>query len=120
METQATTLTCLKCSYNELGDSAVPILLEPFGATRCALKELHLECNELEKEAAGALVRAHLPCLEKLNINDNDELPKRHLRHKYGKILIVDDADEDEEEDEEEEDEDMMALIIGFQQTKLT
>lgn len=120
LETQATTLTCLKCSFNELGDSAVPILLEPFGALRCPLVELHLECNELEKESLNALVRANLPCLKKLNVVDNDELPKRHLRKKYGDVLVVGDDDDEEEDEEEGDNTDIDELILGFKNTKLT
>jgi hypothetical protein len=75
----------------------------------------------MEKESADALVRAKLPCLEKLSVADNMDLPKRHLQQKYDSNILILDDDEDEDEDDEEgdADKDMDDLIMGFKNTKL-
>lgn len=111
LQSQATTLTYFKCSFNELGDSGVPILLEPFSATKCALRELHLECNEMEAESAKALVRTNFPSLEKLNVADNMDLPKRYIKEKYGKVAFF---GEDEDEDDEGEDDENMDELVNL------
>ncbi len=118
MDTQSTTLEVFKCGMNELGDSGLPVLLEPFGATKCMLKELHLECNELGEESAKALVGYPLPRLEKLNLMDNMDIPKKYLKLKYGNNVIFDE-DDDEEEEEEEQDDLMDDLVKQFQTTNL-
>lgn len=110
----------LKCSFNELGDSGVPILLEPFSATKCPLKELHLECNEMEAESAKSLVRTNFPSLEKLNVADNMDLPKRYLKMKYGNVAFFGDDDDDEEEEEGEVDDNMDELVNLFQDAALS
>jgi len=107
-----------KCGTNELGDVALPILLEPFGATKCFLKELHLECNELGEESAKALVRYSFPRLQKLNLADNMDIPKKYLKMKYNTIVIFDE-DDDDDADEEEVDDLMDDLVSQFRTTKI-
>lgn len=113
LTSQATTLAYFKCSFNELGDSGVPILLEPFSATKCALKELHLECNEIEAESAKALVRTNFPCLEKLNVADNMDLPKRYLKEKYGKVAFFGEDEDDDDEGEDDENMDELVKLLN-------
>lgn len=114
----ATTLKSFKCSNNELGDEGLPILLEPFGATKCSLEEIHLECNELGVESAKALVGATLPSCLKINVADNDDLPKKILRKKYGDVIIFGEGDE-EEEDEDDDDGDLNELVQQFRSTNI-
>ncbi len=118
LDSHSTTLEVFKCGTNELGDSGLPILLEPFGATKCSLKELHVEGNELEEESAKALVRYAFPCLEKLNLADNMDIPKRYLRLKYQDIVIFDEED-DEEDGEEDQDDLMDDLVNQFKSTNI-
>ena len=113
----ASTLICLKCSFNELGDDGVAILLEPFSSCWNVLEELHLESNEIEVQGATALLRAQLPKLKELNVADNFDIPKRHLREKYGNAVNFGDDEDDEEEDDEEKDEDLDALISQFSES---
>ena len=118
LDAQATTLEVFKCGTNELGDSALPILLEPFGATKCFLKELHLECNELGEESAKALVRYSFPRLQRLNLADNMDIPKKYLKMKYDSIVVFDE-EEDEEDEEEEQDDLMDDLVAQFRTSKI-
>jgi len=114
LDTQSTTLEVFKCGSNELGDDALPILLEPFGATKCALKELYLECNELENESAVALVRCPFRQLQKLNLTDNMDIPKKYLKIKYNTVVIFDEDDDEDDEDDGQDDE-MDELVNQFQ-----
>lgn len=107
-----------KCGSNELGDDALPILLEPFGATKCFLKELHLECNELGEESAKSLVRYSFPRLQKLNLEDNMEIPKKYLKMKYNSIVIFDE-DDDEDDDDEDQDDLLDDLVSQFRTAKI-
>jgi hypothetical protein len=118
LDTQTTTLEVFKCGTNELGDSGLPTLLEPFGATKCSLKELHVEGNDLEEESAKALVSYAFPCLEKLNLADNMDIPKRYLRLKYQNVVIFDEED-GEEDGEEDQDALMDDLVNQFKTTSI-
>ena len=115
LEPMVNNLRFLKCSFNELGDDGTAALLEPFCASRNVLEELHLECNELEERGAEALVRAQFPKLKILNLGDNMDLPKAHLKEKYGEIVSFG-GDDDADDDEEMGNADLMdALIAQFQ-----
>lgn len=109
-------MVCLKCSFNELGDVGTAVLLEPFCAPRNVLEELHLECNELEEKGAEALVRADLPQLKILNVSDNMDLPKVHLKEKYGTVVSFggDDDDDDNGDEDMEKAVLMDSLIAQF------
>lgn len=63
----------------------------------------------MEGEAAKALVRINFHSLEKLNVADNMDLPKRYLKEKYGNVVHF--GEDDVEEDDEEEDENMDELV---------
>jgi hypothetical protein len=94
----------------------VSILLEPFSASRQVLEELSLNQNEIGEQGAAAIVRAKLPNLKKLHLEDNDEMPKRYIKDKYGDIA---DFGEEEEDEEESEDNHLAALVQQFASTKL-
>lgn len=116
---QATTLQTFNCATNELGDEGLPILLEPFATTNCSLKEFNLSCNELETESAKALLQYVFPSLQKLNLSDNMDIPKKYLKEKYGDVVVFDDEEEDDEEDEDVQDDMMDALVDQFKTTKI-
>lgn len=107
--TQATSIQYLNVESNELGDEGVCILMEPFGAARNCLEELNLNMNEIEAKGAETLVRATLPKLKVLRLEENDDMPKKYLRAKYGDIVKL---GEDEEDDDEEEADDGMESLI--------
>ena len=107
--TQATSIRCLNVDSNELADEGVCILMAPLAAARNCIEELSLNQNEIEKQGAEALVRAHLPKLKKLSLDDNMDIPKTYLRKKYGDLVYF---GEDEDDDEEEEKDDGMEDLI--------
>jgi hypothetical protein len=107
---QATSLTCLHLNYNELGDEGVSIILEPFSACRNVLEELSLNQNEIEESGAEALVRAKLPKLKLLCLEDNDEIKKRYIKEAYGGVVNF---GEDEDDDEEEEADNIMEALVA-------
>jgi hypothetical protein len=117
LQTQATSLRVLHLNYNELEDEGVCILLEPFSASRNVLEELSLQQNEIGEKGAEALVRAQLPKLKTLILEDNDEMPKKRIKAKYGTIAFF--GEDEDEEDEEIEANDMDALISQFSGAKL-
>jgi hypothetical protein len=106
--TQATSIQYLNVEANELGDEGVCILIAPFAAARNCLEELNMNLNEIEAKGAETLVRATFPKLKCLRLEENDEMPKKYLRAKYGDIVKL---GEDDEDDEEEADDGMDALI---------
>ena len=108
LQTQVTSLSVLHLNYNELGDEGVSILLEPFAAAKNALTELSLTQNDIEQDGADQLVRSNFPNLQRLILEENDDMPKVHLKKKYGDKVVF-----EEEEDDEEmgNNEDMDALI---------
>ena len=94
---QATNLSVLHLNYNELGDEGVAILLEPFGAVKNCLTELSLTQNEIEENGATALVCTSFPMLQRLILEENDDMPKTHLKKKYGDKVVLDDDEDDED-----------------------
>ena len=115
LEPLVNNLRLFKCSCNELGDDGTAVLLEPFCAPRNVLEELHLETNDLTEQGVEALVRAQFPKLKVLNLDDNFELPKAHLKQKYGAVVSFG-GDDDTDDDEEMENADLMDdLIAQFQ-----
>jgi hypothetical protein len=116
---QATSLTCLHLNYNELGDLGVSIILEPFSACRNVLEELSLNQNEIEESGAEALVRAKLPMLKLLCLEDNDEIKKRYIKETYGGVANFGEDEDDNEEEEEEADDMMDALVTQMTAAKL-
>lgn len=94
---QATNLSVLHLNYNELGDEGVTILLEPFGAVKNCLTELSLTQNEIEENGATALVCTSFPMLQRLILEENDDMPKTHLKKKYGDKVVLDDDEDDED-----------------------
>jgi hypothetical protein len=117
LHSQATSLTCLSLNYNEMGDEGISILLEPFSASRNALQELSLNCNDIGSDGAAFLVRSSFPNMAKLCLEENDEIPKQHLKKKYGAAVVFDDDDDDD--DEMEANEDMDTLIQAMVGAKL-
>jgi len=116
---QATSIVSLHLNYCELGDEGVSILLEPFSASKQCLQELSLNCNEIGEEGGRALVRAMLPNLTKLHLEENeDELPKKYLRSIYGDGVIFGEDDEDDEEEADMSD-DMENLIGQFSAARI-
>ena len=110
-------MVCLHVNYDELGDEGLSILLEPFAVSRQALEELSLIQNDIGKEGAAALVRATLPSLKKLYLEDNDEMPSRYIKEKYGDI--VDFGADEEDDEEQDEDEEIGSLIRQFNAARL-
>jgi hypothetical protein len=110
--TQATSIQYLNVESNELGDEGVCILMEAFTAARNCLEELNLNMNEIEVKGAETLVRAILPKLKILRLEENEEMPKKYLRAKYGDIVKL--GEDEDDDDEEEADDDMESLIFQF------
>lgn len=110
--TQATSIQYLNVESNELGDEGVCILMEAFTAARNCLEELNLNMNEIEVKGAETLVRAILPKLKVLRLEENEEMPKKYLRAKYGDIVKL--GEDEDDDDEEEADDDMESLIFQF------
>ena len=119
LQKQSTSLCCLNVDFNELGDDGVCIILEPFAAARNCLEELSLNGNEVEKRGAEALVRATLPKLKRLSLDDNMGIPKKYLRAKYGDKVFFGDDDDDDDADEDEGDKDMNDLISHLAAVKV-
>lgn len=117
LQTQVSSLSVLHLNYNELGDEGVSILLEPFAAAKNALTELSLSQNEIEQDGADQLVRSNFPNLQRLILEENDDMPKVHLKKKYGNKVVIDESDEDDEEMENNED--MDALIDSMAASKI-
>lgn len=111
LENHATTLRSFRCSENELGDDGAVILLQAFGAIKCPLEELDLGCNEMEIGSAKALVQLVLPKLRYLNVAENENLPQKYLKAKYGNIVTFGDDEDGEEDLNNDEDGDMDGLI---------
>lgn len=116
--TQATSIQYLNVESNELGDEGVCILMESFAASKNCLEELNLNMNEIEAKGAEALVRATLPKLKVLRLEENDEMPKKYLRAKYGDIVKLGE-DDDDDDDEEEADDGMDSLLFQLASAKV-
>ena len=86
--------------------------MEAFSASRNVIEVLSLNGNEIESVGAKALVRTSFPKLKHLSLDDNMDLPKEHLRSKYGSIVFF--GEEDDEEEEAEADNDMDTLLQQF------
>ena len=112
LSTQTSSLRCLNMDSNELSDEGVCTLIAPLAASRNCIETLSLNQNEIEKQGTEALVRAHLPKLKILSLDDNFDMPKNYLRAKYGKLVYFGEDEDDEEE--EEKDDDMENLISQF------
>lgn len=91
--------------------------MEPFAASKNCLEELNLSMNEIEAKGAETLVRATLPKLKVLRLEENDEMPKKYLRAKYGDIVVL--GEEDEDDDEEEADDGMDSLIFQLESARV-
>ena len=116
LQTQVTSLSVLHLNYNELGDEGVSILLEPFAAAKNALTELSLTQNEIGQDGVDQLVRSNFPNLQRLILEENEEMPKAHLKKKYGNKVVCDKEGDDVEM---QNDEDMDALIDLMAASKL-
>ena len=117
LQTQVTSLSVLHLNYNELGDEGVSILLEPFAAAKNALTELSLTQNEIEQDGADQLVRSNFPNLQRLILEENEEMPNSHLKKKYGNKVVCEEEEDDDVEMENNED--MDALIDLMAASKL-
>ena len=66
------------------------------------------------------MIRARLPpALKWLNLAENDDMPKKGVKAKYGDIVKFGDGDNDDEEEDTEANNDMDAWISRFASTKV-
>lgn len=93
----SSSLIYLNLDNNDLGDDGVAVLAEAFSASRNVLEVLSLTANEIESIGADALVRTDFPNLKRLNLDDNLDIYKRHLKSKYGPVVIFGDEDDEDE-----------------------
>jgi hypothetical protein len=103
-EANVTSLRRLNIESCELADEGVCTALSPFQSPRNVLEELNLVQNEIEAAGANFLVRLPLYKLKKLSLEDNMDIPKKHLKQRYGDKVTFDEDDDDEDEEASDDD----------------